>query len=401
MRNTGRWLCARIFLFLICTGSSNLAANSLIVERAYYEDQTASKTITDIQNLDWRPYEGVFSKGYSTSAFWIRLKVAGNTKESDLPWMLQIKPTFIDEVTIWDSHDPSYLKVIGDRHPWLNNEYLNFNFNVFLTKLNEPRYVWLRVKTTSTNLMDVQIQEIDEFIQNSAQQTNFYMFVIALLSTLFLLSLLSFVIRPDYLRAIFVIYQLLAVFYACAYTGFLRAHLHQSVFPSLLDHLSSLSIFNYTFASIFFYRTLLKEYQPQSWCLLYFNLFLAIYPMQVLMLFSGHVDWALKTNAILILIAPLFSLIALYWGVDWSQSEYMRKYLVPKKLLLFFYVILILSLWSAVLPALNWLKPLGYQTDMLLVHGLVTGSILTVLMYLREREIRFLRAGGGMKTLRR
>lgn len=400
MKYLRAWHGATAFLFLACLWSSNLIASSLIVERSFYEDSTASKTIEDVQNLDWQVFEGVFSKGYSESAYWIRLKVAGNAKDSDLPWVLQIKPTFIDEVTIWDSHDPGYRKVVGDRHPWINNEFPNFNFNVVLAKAKEPRYVWLRVKTTSTNLMDIQIQEMDDFIQSSAEQTNFYVFVIVFLSALFLLSLLSLMIRPDFLRATFAVYQLMAVIYAAAYTGVLRASLHHALFPSFLDYLTSFSIFNYTFASIFFYKTLLKEYQPQSWCLLYFNLFLAIYPMQLLMLFSGHVDWALKTNALLILMAPMFSLIALYWGVDWSQSEYLGKYLLPKKLLLIFYALLVLSLWSAVLPALNWLEPLGYQTDMLLVHGLVTGSILTVLMFLREQHIRFLRRG-GVKTPKR
>lgn len=384
----------RIVLCLACLWSSSLAANTLVIERVYHEDQTSVMTIEEVQTIDWRPYVGVFSKGYSDSAYWIRLKIAGSFKESDVPLMLKIKPTFIDEIAIWDSQDPSYLKVVGDRHPWINNKFLNFNFNVEIPKSIEPRYIWLRIKTTSTHLIDVQVQEMDDFIQSSAEQTNFYVMVLVVLCTIFLLSLLSFMIRFDLLRGIFTLYQLMAVLYALAYTGMFRASLHQFVYPSFLDLLTSFSIFSYTFASIFFYKSFLKEYQPQAWCLLYFNLFLALYPMQILMMFSGHLDWALKTNAILILSAPSFCLISFYWGVDWSKAQLIHKFILPKKWLLFFCFFLSFSLWSAILPALNWVEPLDYQSDMLLIHGLVTGSVLTLLMYLRERYIRNSRGGG-------
>lgn len=383
----------RILALLTCLWSASVFAKDLVLERAYFEDVAGHKTIKDIQEFSWQPYEGVFSRGYSTSAYWIQLKIPGTDQESDTPWILQIKPTFIDEVAIWDAQDLQNPKLLGDRHPWIHNEYLNFNFNVALAKSSEPRYIWLRLKTTSANLMDVQVQEVDGYIQMSRQQTLFYISVVVVLSALFLMALLSYSMRPDRLRAIFVIYQLMAVFYACAYTGFVRAYFHEAIYPPFLDLLTSFAIFNYTFASIYFYCEFLKEYQPQSWCLLYFNLFLGFYPMQLLMLFSGHVDWALKTNALLILITPLFALISLHWGVDWHQQGFSRKFMLSKRLLVSFYVLLILSLWSATLPALNWLSSSDNLPDRLLLHGLITGAILTILMYLRERRVR--NFGGG------
>lgn len=55
-----------------------LANPDVIRARAWYEDRTGSLTLEQVQSQPFTPYEGVLSRGYGPSTFWVRLLIAGH-----------------------------------------------------------------------------------------------------------------------------------------------------------------------------------------------------------------------------------------------------------------------------------------------------------------------------------
>jgi 7TMR-DISM extracellular 2 len=56
----------------------------------------------------------MLSKGYSASAFWVRLKVEGSSPEEGLPTdklrdklILRIQPAYLDDIRLFDPLEPS------------------------------------------------------------------------------------------------------------------------------------------------------------------------------------------------------------------------------------------------------------------------------------------------------
>jgi hypothetical protein len=63
-------------LIQLSVASTALAkSHDYIQERAYLEDKTNALSFEEIQTKSFQPFDGLFSQGYSKSAFWLRLKI--------------------------------------------------------------------------------------------------------------------------------------------------------------------------------------------------------------------------------------------------------------------------------------------------------------------------------------
>ena len=61
-------------IILLCAFAAQ--ANDLVIERGWVEDPSGKMTLSEIQQLQEMPLTAkLFSKGYSQSAFWLRLRI--------------------------------------------------------------------------------------------------------------------------------------------------------------------------------------------------------------------------------------------------------------------------------------------------------------------------------------
>ena len=68
------------FVFLLCLFNQQaFAVKDYIIERAYFEDKTAQLNFEEAKNQNYEPMGQMLAKGYSPSAFWIRLKIEGDS----------------------------------------------------------------------------------------------------------------------------------------------------------------------------------------------------------------------------------------------------------------------------------------------------------------------------------
>jgi 7TMR-DISM extracellular 2 len=147
-----------LVVFIFICASVTAQAQSSIVAQAFLEDPTNQLDFATVKDQTFTPYRGILNKGYSSSTFWIRLDLdptrdPGTTAgfQKDL-FVLRISPSFLDEIELYDPQDPhDKRRITGTRFSGADDEYQSPNFNFVFKNMDQPRRIWLRLKTNSSN----------------------------------------------------------------------------------------------------------------------------------------------------------------------------------------------------------------------------------------------------------
>ena len=161
-------MAALVLLFLAAIGLAAPASAEVadhVVARAFLEDPTGALGLEDVRGRDFAPFDGVLTRGFGTSAIWLRLRIdptaadggaaneAGDAAEN---LILRIQPAFLDEIALYDPEaGTSEPRLAGDRHERAAGEYTSANINFTVPRGAAPRDLYLRIETSSTRLVSV------------------------------------------------------------------------------------------------------------------------------------------------------------------------------------------------------------------------------------------------------
>ena len=375
------------FFLLLISLAAHAGKQDWIVEQAYVEDASNAMTWQQVQQQAPTTYSGLFSKGYSASTFWLRLKVAGTATPTELgKLILRLEPTYVDEVQLFDPLEPARTqRFVGDRHDQRQAEYRSLVFNFVVPASEAPRYVWLRLKTTSTNLLLVRALSFSDE-QSLDQKYQTITSVAFALSFIYLLwGLVTWLVHRDTLVGIFSLEQFVSVAFLAAYLGYFRLFLGEQVPPAYLDYLTSALVLLTTVTAIYFHYVFLMEYQLKpNWRKLFWIMMLSAL-LEILLIASGSLSTALAINMVVVLIAsPLMLLMALF-GINW-QALGDRPSLVPKPLLVGFYWLFCGVTALTALPSLGFKSVTNYASHFVLIHGFLTGTLMVVMLHFRVKR---------------
>lgn len=181
-------------------------------------DADGSLTLNDLLAAERRPggagfvpLSGPFSRGYTRDVYWLRLEVA-RTPDADREWWLVAWPPFVDDVRLY-TPDASgrYIEQRGGDHVPVPERSLAVRETVFpLTLGVEPRTFYLRVASTSTLTLSLELCTPQGFAERSVFTNTRQGVFTGLLLTSVIVSLLSAL----WLRRRFFI---VATLYLCAY----------------------------------------------------------------------------------------------------------------------------------------------------------------------------------------
>ena len=367
--------------------TAEAAPQDYVLERGYIEDASNAMSLEQVQQQTLTNYSGLFSKGYSTSTFWLRLKIAGTANPAEVGRLiLRLEPTYVDEVQLFDPLEPARKqRFVGDRHDPRQAEYRSLVFNFVVPASEAPRYVWLRLKTTSTNLLLVRAFSFSDE-QSLDQKYQAITSVAFALSFIYLLwGLVTWLVHRDALVGIFSLEQFVSVAFLAAYLGYFRLFLGEQVPAAYLDYLTSALVLLTTLTAIYFHYVFLLEYQLKpNWRKLFWIMMLSAL-VEMLLIASGHLSTALAINMVVVLIAsPLMLLMALF-GINW-QALGDRPSLVPKPLLVGFYWLFCGVTALTALPSLGFKSVTNYASHFVLIHGFLTGTLMVVMLHFRVKR---------------
>ncbi len=387
---------ASVFLRFACTcvllwGATAWSAE-LVTERAYFEDPSNRMTLQEVQQQTLTPYSGVLARGFSASAFWIRLSVAGLPERSDLIFgqhvIVRVLPHYLDEIALYDpalGHDRE--RLAGDRHVNNVNGYTSLNHNFLIERSVQSRDIWIRLKTNSSNSISIQVVPVEEALALDRKQEVVTGLIIAALVLFFLWSLVYWLRSREPIAVALVVSQGLSVLYATTLWGYWRVWGGDWLTPEVIDGLSVLFIVSSGNAFLWFHIRFLSEFDPARWGLIFLRAILLLFPLELLFMMLGQTRWALELNILMALIAtPSLLVVAMTTRVWQSLSLGQAKPIFSKPALLLFYFMLNVLLFFLALPILPRRSEFGIASGP--VFGFFSGLAVVVTLQLRARSIQ-------------
>lgn len=380
----------RKILFTLCMAcvAFGSVARDHITERGYWQDDSAQVTFEQAQHQTYSTYDGVLSRGYTSSAIWIRLNIMPPAEADKL--VLRIRPVYLDDITLFDPLDTlGKPRKVGDTTHYSDNEYKSLTHTFVVPAGEQPRTVWMRVKTTSTTLINIEAFTPEEMLRSEFDLQLSYFTVLAIVAMFMLLVLINWFNYRESLYAFFVVRQVYYFFYTASLFGFHRYALSVVMDANSLDMLYSWMVVGATAISFAFEYRFLSEYTPPKWAKAVFaGLFIWSACVFALML-TGHVFQALNLNMMMntVGIITLLALSATFIDDQKLQANPAPS-LLNKRMVVGYYLLVNLVLVFSLMPFLGLMKGNEFAVNGLVFYTLCSGLVMTVLMQVRANKIR-------------
>ena len=381
-----------LFVGLLGLFSAAVLADSAdhILERAYVVDESGKLGLDEVRQMPLQRYEGVLSRGFTESATWIRITVAPLQESRPGERLaVRVRPVYLDEIQLFDPLDTSgRIRIAGDRSEWHVSEFKSLNHGFLIPASDHPRDIWLRLKTTSTSLIHVQVLTMDEAQHANRMQEMVYGLMMGTLLLFFLWAVLQWSLRRETLMAAFTVSQLAAIAYAMVYVGYARLLGAEYFSAAAIDGFSCVVFCTYVVVGIVFHYFMLREFKPWMPGLrLVVAAALLAFVTEMGLLAVGSTLLAMRLNLTLVAVSPLVLAVLSFTCRAWSSAAEDDRPVIPKWMLVGFYSLLAATLVAATSPALGLAKGPEFNLHMFLIHGMMTGVILIVLLQLRAYRI--------------
>lgn len=386
-------------------------ADEALQESAFFEDPSNALTIADVQSAaidaQFKPFVGILNRGYSSSAFWIKLDIqagSGPVQGRHLlaqgfgsNFILRIQPSYLDEIALYDPLESGKSpRFVGDRHPVPKNEYrsLNHNFTIFLGE--QPRTVWLRLKTNSTSMISVQAVPLDQAVAKDGTQNLWLGVCIGSLMLFWAWGMAHWLAHRERVVGFLVLSQFFSLVFALSILGYLRFIVGEYVSPAFLDFFTMAMALVSTAASVYFNIHFLAEYRPPSAALVVLRAMVCFLPLGLLLMFTGYARLAMHANMLIVALAPLVMLFASFKSKIWNDPY--AEPLFSRVSLLMYYGLSVALLVVFVLPSLGAASSSEFALMANPVYGFVTGLLIVAMMQRRAQSLsdKHLRAEGQL-----
>jgi two-component system, sensor histidine kinase LadS len=303
-------MISRYFLSLIIILCGMTAqANDLVTERGWVEDPSSKMTLSEIKQQQETPLDAkLFSKGYSQSAFWLRLRIdpsrVKDTTAQNL--VVRIRPPYQDQIWIFDPLAPKdQVRVTGDYYDWADDEYRSLNLNFVIPVGKEPRDIWFRVKATVSTLTFIEVMTQEQVREADRLQEIITMLYLSALFVCFGWAALTRINKKDKLLSYYLIREFVVILYALAILGYLRVFSSGWLPPSWIDQSTNLIAFIFITTIVWFDWQLIQEFKPNRWIARLHGSLILFLPISVVLVISGKTNEAARLSS-LVVAATIF-----------------------------------------------------------------------------------------------
>ena len=388
-------ICRFIVSLLLLTVHAGGFAQGLITESAWLEDPSGQWTLEDVQGREFTPYSGLITKGYTPHALWIRLKVQGYQAPAEdahpMPLVLRLRPSYLDDIRLYDS-TTSNVHSAGDLHRKDAQEYQSLNHNFLLHAAQSPRTLWLRIKTTSSQFVNIELLPLKEAMNSDRRMEFMLAAYTALLGFLMAWSATHWLTLGDRLVGWFAILQGVYLANGLCIFGLPGLLLPAWLPASLPDKMTSVFVILAVMTSLAFHWQFLLAHQAgKKWSVA----IQATLGFTVLLLagyLAGYARTDLQANTLVVASAPmLFVFAALSSPIPWRKPLGAKANgHISKSVLVGTY------LGSALTIVAQGMTLLGLvQSNFFVLYGIVAYSIGISILIFSLLQVRIL----GIKQL--
>lgn len=229
-------------------------------------DASNQATLSETETAtDWRTFSGWKSWGYGDDTIWIKIQLRANTRDERAPWVVRIRPAFLDHVTLFDPATGKMIKT-GDAEPPVDDS-ASIVFSPEISPLPYERTIYLKIRSASSRTLIINVLPYEEAHRQNRLQEWFlgFLTISSLLFTVW--AFFQWVSNRESLIGAFALKQLVLSCWLFFNLGFARIvfglQLNEGVLTILASSLAPWAISS----SIWFYYRLLKGYQPDRFIL--------------------------------------------------------------------------------------------------------------------------------------
>ncbi|MCF8003883.1 MAG: hypothetical protein K9L32_06680 [Chromatiaceae bacterium] len=368
-------------------------AQDRITERAVFEDTSGQLDFSAARDREYQAFTGLLSRGFNRSAFWIRLRIEPGAPTPEGRLIVRVRPGYLDQITL---HDPGFQLdgpvTSGDRYPSDRDAYPSLYFNFAIPQGASPRDIWLRLKTTSTNLMHVEVLSPHQALQRDRAHELIFAPYLTLQLLFLLWGLLHWLQGRETLLGAFVLKQSLGLLYALAYLGYFRLFWPDWFWPLSPSLLLTILIVLFAASAYYFDYRLLREFRPNPWLLGLFRMILPLFALALLLVALGDLSKALTMTNALVLVLPLHSLATAISIPAPDPKPGDEPTLVPKPYVVTLYVLIVISLSISTFPAMGLVPAANWSFNGFLFYTLWTGLAVVILLQIRAQRLARRRA---------
>jgi signal transduction histidine kinase len=280
----------------------------------------------------------------------------------------------------------------GDLSPWQSTEFESLNHTFVIATQSSPRDVWLRLTTTSTQLLHVEALSQRDMLRQEHSLWLAYSALLALIFSSLVLVLMAWLRDRDAVNGAFVMRQSVLLLYTASYLGYHRVLLADIATPALQDAFYSWLVLLTTALSYVFEYRLLSEYSMPRWGQHLLRMLLGTSGVAMLMMLSGHQAAGLQLNMLLngAGLSVMF-VISLFIQPAASNLEHPFTYQLPKFALVGYYFTVVMFLALSILPSLGVMQGGMLSIYGVLFYGLISGMFMSGLLIVRSRKIERIR----------
>lgn len=346
-------------------------------------DSTGTATLEDVVlRKDWQPMHGWQGWGYGAETIWIRTTVKAAETEERFPWIVRVRPAFLDYLTLYD---PSTGKVMrsGDALPPDEFSSGSINFTFQIPALPKEREIYLQLNGTSTRSLNLEVLSYGQAQFSNRLHEWLVGFFTATSGIFALWATVQWWVSRDRLWAAFALKQFFSTVWAFFFLGFARVLIGPYFSEGVLNIVASTVLILFVSVMFWFLIKFLENYQPARLYLTACRYVAVVVASLTLLQFFDSTILMLTLGNAFIPIGFLMLLIA-------AWTAFPSRVTQPISLKIYFIYLASYGLFGS-LPTLIYLGFIPANRLMIfgnLAHLVLDGVVMLILLQVRAKRLQ-------------
>ena len=378
-------VCRLVFIgFLLCLGGCTPSSPEKLFDSAqWWMDVSGLATLKDVQQVsNWQALPEWKSWGFGTETVWIRMQVKAARPDERTPWVVRVRPPFLDYVTLYDPAAGLVLRS-GDAVPPDTDGLASINFTLQIPTYDHERTIYLQIKSTSARMLNVEVLPSGEAQRQNRMQEWLLGFVASSSAIFAIWALIQWWITRETVIRAFAIKQFFAVGWAFFILGFARVAIGPWFPEGRLSTLSSLVLVSVIAITLWFFSVLIEGYRPLPAVLFVIRCVVVAVACLPLLHWLGRTHWMLALANASILLSVTLLTVALMTATPGQARQ-------PIPLAVLLVYVMAYGILNSIPPAvyLGLLQANSFMLFTNLAHAVLDGLVMFVILQIRARSLR-------------
>lgn len=386
-----------VFASNYCIFAASSFAHST-VSQGYLLTHQPTFSLGELESQTFTPFEGILSLGYGNEYLWLKIHVPSNAEYGDPSknenLILKIRPTYLGEIELFDppkSNNPNAILqpdgLTGQRYAMNSNGYDSINHGFKIFSADQSRDIYLRVKTTTTRMISVDLLPESKAYEEDRRQlviTSGFLFILIFFV---FWAALQWLIFRERLLALFTIKQIIVLAFGITNLGFMKMLFGEDAHWVWIDSFVKVNNFTYVGAYYLFEITFLSYFLSSKRYFYYACSGLVVWALGLMFFIGGMESLGLRVNMYLTLTSPVIFLFLVSKTKSNSKLPGEQPPLLSKGVLYSFYVFYILAIYWVVLPNIGIINAKDFALTLAVYVSVISSILMATMLMLRSYNI--------------